>query len=211
MQEEKSSYLSAEWEHGSLKNDARALLILIGLLSGCVPHRAGTPALVPYTNSLLKATLKTRKWEIARSVCARPTLDLFNQAKSLRPLATNPQAVPCTPTHPPISSTIQSCDWWPEQPSAGKHHARQVSRLLSTPSGIITSRFGTALISAHRSSIPTLSALSWVITSLPPIHRSARVIAIPERTWNSRAIESFTAQTSLAVSTSPQASYLRLL
>lgn len=160
MQEEKSSYLSAEWEHSSLKNDARALLILIGLLSGCVPQRAGTPAPVPYTNSLLKTTLKTRKWGVALSICALPTLDLSSQVKSLRPLATNPQAVHPTPTHPPTSGIIQSSDWWTEPPSAGKHRIRQVSRLLSSPSWIITScRFGTALISANHSRIPTFSPL----------------------------------------------------
>lgn len=123
------------------------------------PSQGRNTCTCTYTNSLLEAACKTRRWEIAQSVCALPTLDLFTQAKSLHPRATVPHAVHCTPTHLPQapSRAATLMDW---TTSAGKQCTRQVSRLLSTPSWIITSsRFGTALISANHSSIPTLSPL----------------------------------------------------
>lgn len=80
MQEEKSSYLSAEWDHSRLGHDATAPLVLMGLLSGCDPARRGAQ-LGPYTNSLVKIHALQRKQEIALIVFAIPVSHLSNEAK----------------------------------------------------------------------------------------------------------------------------------
>lgn len=166
MQEEKSSYLSAEWDHGGLGHDATAPLVLMGLLSGRDPPRKGAPQLGPYTNSSVKNQASKRKQEIALIVFAIPVLHLSNEAKSF---VHNSPGWLLHQTHPAQASAVAVMN--PTILHRWAEH--QAGFQIASYSKLIT-RAGLALLfpSVNSSRTPILRLFCCsVITSPSRVHR----------------------------------------
>lgn len=183
MQEEKSSYLSAEWDHGGLGHDATAPLVLMGLLSGRDPARRGAQP-GPYTNSLVKPGFTKKARNSSYCLC-HTSLTLVKWSKT-----PCPQLPRLTPPDPPSSGTSSGSD---EPTTLHRWAEHRAGSQIASHSELIT----TADL--------TLLSPQWITLELPPLDpcaaqlppalqeftgRSACAMKTLQRSWNAPAMES---------------------